>query len=177
MNKRLFNLVRGALFLAVGLILPFFTAQIPEIGNMLLPMHLPVLLCGLLCGPVYGGAVGFITPLLRSLLFGMPVFYPGALGMAFELMTYGAVIAILYALFRKKNTVAVYVSLLCAMLAGRLVWGLAQTVLLGVSGKTLALTAFWTSGFLNAVPGIVLQLILIPAIMILIQKFQQKKKN
>lgn len=176
MNTKLKKLIFSALLLALGLVLPFFTAQIPEIGNMLLPMHLPVLFCGLLCGPLYGGAVGFITPLLRSLLFGMPVLYPNAVGMAFELMTYGAVIGLLYALFRKKNLLSVYLSLVPAMLAGRIVWGIAQTVLLNFQGKSFALAVFWANGFANAIPGIVLQLILIPFSMVMIQKFQQKKK-
>ncbi|MBO5222552.1 MAG: ECF transporter S component [Clostridia bacterium] len=176
MNSRLRKTVYAALFLALGLVLPFLTAQIPEIGNMLLPMHLPVMLCGLVCGPLYGGLVGAVTPLFRSLLFGMPVFYPNALGMAFELLTYGAVIGILYRMYRKKNLLTLYGSLIPAMLAGRLVWGLAQTVLLSFSDKSFALAVFWTNGFANALPGILLQLILIPSLMILIQQFQQKHR-
>ncbi len=176
MNSRLRKTVYAALFLALGLVLPFLTAQIPEIGNMLLPIHLPVMLCGLVCGPLYGGLVGAVTPLFRSLLFGMPVFYPNALGMAFELLTYGAVIGILYRMYRKKNLLALYGSLIPAMLAGRLVWGLAQTVLLSFSDKSFALAVFWTNGFANALPGILLQLILIPFLMLTIQQLQQKHK-
>ena len=176
MNSRLRKTVYAALFLALGLVLPFLTAQIPEIGNMLLPMHLPVMLCGLVCGPLYGGLVGAVTPLFRSLLFGMPVFYPNALGMAFELLTYGAVIGILYRMYRKKNLLTLYGSLIPAMLAGRLVWGLAQTVLLSFSDKSFALAVFWTNGFANALPGILLQLILIPSLMLAIQQLQQKHK-
>ncbi|MBQ4322487.1 MAG: ECF transporter S component [Clostridia bacterium] len=176
MNSRLRKTVYAALFLALGLVLPFLTAQIPEIGNMLLPMHLPVMLCGLACGPLYGGLVGAVTPLFRSLLFGMPVFYPNALGMAFELLTYGAVIGILYRMYRKKNLLTLYGSLIPAMLAGRLVWGLAQTVLLSFSDKSFALAVFWTNGFANALPGILLQLILIPSLMLAIQQLQQKHK-
>lgn len=176
MNSRLRKTVYAALFLALGLVLPFLTAQIPEIGNMLLPMHLPVMLCGLVCGPLYGGLVGAVTPLFRSLLFGMPVFYPNALGMAFELLTYGAVIGILYRMYHKKNLLTLYGSLIPAMLAGRLVWGLAQTVLLSFSDKSFALAVFWTNGFANALPGILLQLILIPSLMLAIQQLQQKHK-
>ena len=86
------KLVLSALFMAIGLILPFFTGQIPAIGKMLLPMHIPVLLCGLICGWQYGLGVGFVLPLLRSLLFNFPAMYPNAVSMAFELALYGAVV-------------------------------------------------------------------------------------
>ena len=90
------KLVLSAMFIAVGLVLPFFTGQIPQIGKMMLPMHLPVFLCGLICGWPYGLAVGFVTPLLRSMIFSMPVMYPAAIAMAFELATYGFVAGFLY---------------------------------------------------------------------------------
>ena len=83
-------LVLSAMFLALGLVLPFFTGQIPQVGSMLLPMHLPVFLCGLICGWQYGAAVGFVTPLLRMSLFGMPPLLT-AVAMAFELAAYGGV--------------------------------------------------------------------------------------
>ncbi len=169
------HLVLAALFLAVGMILPFFTGQIKEIGNMLLPMHLPVLLCGLVCGWKYGGGVGLILPLLRSVCFGAPALYPNALSMAFELCTYGLLVGIFYGLFRKKNLWAVYGSLLPAMVGGRLVWGFVQTVLLGIDGKGFTLAAFWVGGFAKALPGIVLQIVLIPAIMILVQNMEKRR--
>ena len=77
------NLVLSAMFLALGLTLPFLTGQIPQIGQMLCPMHIPILLCGLVCGWKWGGVIGFITPLLRSVLFGMPVMFPNGIAMAF----------------------------------------------------------------------------------------------
>ena len=86
------NLVLGALFLALALVLPFFTGQIPQIGAMLCPMHLPILLAGFVCGGPVGAVVGFIAPLLRMVMFGMPPFYV-AIAMAFELLTYGLVSA------------------------------------------------------------------------------------
>ena len=89
------KLTYAALFLALAMVLPFLTAQIPEIGSMLSPMHIPVLLCGFLCGWPWGLAVGFIAPPLRSVLFGMPAMFPGAAAMAFELATYGAVSGLL----------------------------------------------------------------------------------
>ena len=95
-NQSLKNLTLTAFFIALGIVLPFLTGQIPRFGSMLLPMHIPVFLCGLICGWPYGLAVGFILPLLRSLLFSMPPMYPVAIAMAFELATYGFVAGILY---------------------------------------------------------------------------------
>ena len=89
----------AGLFLALGLLLPFLTGQIPQIGNMLLPMHIPVLLCGYFCGWRYGLAVGAAAPLLRSALFGLPPMFPIAVAMAFELAVYGLMTGLLYKRF------------------------------------------------------------------------------
>lgn len=164
------NLVLSAMFLAVGLVLPFFIGQIPAIGKMLLPMHIPVLLCGLICGWQWGLGVGFILPLLRSLLFGMPAMYPTAVAMAFELACYGAVIGFLYARSKYQCVKALYKCLIPAMLAGRLVWGGVMFLLMGLSGSAFTLEAFLAGSVLNAIPGIVLQLILIPAVMVLLDR-------
>lgn len=166
------KMVTAALLLAIGMVLPFFTGQIKEIGNMLLPMHLPVMLCGLICGWQYGLAVGLILPLLRSISFGMPVLYPTAISMAFELATYGFVIGLMYGKSRWKCLRSLYISLLSAMICGRLVWGGVQCVLLGVKGFTFRM--FLAGALLNAIPGIVLQLILIPAIMLLLHRKEKK---
>ncbi len=168
------KLVLSAMLLAAGLVLPFLTGQIPEIGKMLLPMHLPVMLCGLICGWQYGAGIGFVMPLLRSLLFGMPVIYPNAVAMAFELCAYGFTVGLLYAQMKKKTVLTVYLSLIPAMLFGRIVWGIAEVILLGLSGQSFAFAAFWAGAFATALPGIILQLILIPAIMLTLQKLLPK---
>ena len=160
------NMTLSAMFLALGLVLPLLTGQIPQIGNMLLPMHLPVFLCGLICGWQYGGVIGFITPLLRYVIFGMPVLYPTGLAMSLELMTYGIVAGLLYAISKWQCVVALYRCLIAAMVAGRVVWGIAEVVLLGLSGDSFTWQAFFAGAFLNAIPGIILQLILIPGIML-----------
>lgn len=164
------NLTLSAMFLALGLVLPLLTGQIPQIGNMLLPMHLPVFLCGLICGWQYGGVIGFITPLLRYVIFGMPVLYPTGLAMSLELMTYGIVAGLLYAISKWQCVVALYRCLIIAMLAGRAVWGVTEVILLGLSGDSFTWQAFFAGAFLNAVPGIILQLILIPAIMLALHR-------
>lgn len=155
----------SAMFMAIGLVLPFFTGQIQNIGNMLLPMHIPVFLCGLICGWKYGAVVGFILPLMRSALFGMPVMFPNAVAMSFELMTYGLVVGLIYLSFKKKNIIKTYISLIIAMIAGRLVWAVAQIIILGMLGNAFTAKMFIAGAFLNAIPGIIVQLILIPMIM------------
>ena len=169
-SERTKKLAYAALFLALCLVLPLLTGQIPQIGSMLLPMHIPVLLCGLVCGWQYGAAVGFVAPLLRSLLFTMPKLYPVAIAMAFELLTYGLVIGLVYRRLAKKGMVGVYAALITAMVAGRLVWGVAEVVLLGLNGNAFTAQAFLAGALLNAVPGILVQLILIPAVMAALQK-------
>lgn len=166
----LYRLALAAMFTAMGMMLPFLTMQMKEIGNMLLPMHLPVLLCGLVLGWKYGLAVGAILPLMRSLMFGMPVLFPSAVGMAFELAMYGFTVGFLFSHMKRKNLLTLYLSLITAMLAGRAVWGIAMTVLLFVGGNAFPFSAFLAGAFLNAVPGIVLQLVLIPSVMLLLDR-------
>ena len=165
MKQNVKNMTLAAMFLALGLVLPFLTGQIPQIGSMLLPMHIPVFLCGLICEWQYGAAVGFVLPLLRYALFGMPVIYPTGIAMSLELLTYGLVAGLLYALSRWQCIVALYRCLIAAMLAGRAVWGIAEIILLGVAGERFTWQAFMAGAFANAIPGILVQLILIPAVM------------
>lgn len=169
-NKKIEQLVLAAMFLALGMVLPFFTGQIPQIGKMLLPMHIPVLLCGLICGWKYGMAVGFVLPLLRSAVFTMPPMFPTAVGMAAELMTYGGVIGFLYAHSKWQCIVSLYRCLLVAMVSGRIVWGLVQMFLLGIWADGFTFQAFLAGALLNAIPGIIVQLILIPAVMLALHK-------
>ena len=164
------NLTLAAMFLAIGLLLPIFTGQIKQIGSMLLPMHIPVILCGLICGWQYGLGVGFILPLLRSAIFGMPILFPTGISMAFELAAYGFVVGFLYSHSRWKCVVALYRCMIIAMLSGRIVWGIVQTILLGLGENGFTFSAFIAGAFLNAIPGIILQLTLIPAIMIALNK-------
>jgi len=165
-NHPVRNLALAAMFLALGLALPFFTGQIPHIGQMLLPMHIPVILCGLICSPSYGLLVGLILPPLRYLLFSMPPIFPTGAAMAFELAAYGLFAGLFYCKSRHKCIVSLYRSLIFAMLLGRAVWGCAMAIFCGVSGAAFPLSAFLSGAFFTAIPGIVLQLVLIPAIMV-----------
>ncbi|MBR2812564.1 MAG: ECF transporter S component, partial [Solobacterium sp.] len=124
MNQNLRNLTVAGLCLALCIVLPFITGNIPQIGQALSPMHIPVLVCGFLAGPAYGAVVGFIGPLLRSVMFGMPPMMR-AIPMAFELCAYGAISGTIYKML-PKNMINVYVALIAAMLGGRAVWGIAS---------------------------------------------------
>lgn len=169
-NKTVKNLALSAMFLAIGLILPFLSGQIPQIGNMLLPMHIPVFLCTLICGWRYGLPMASILPLFRSFLFGMPHLYPNAIGMAFELAAYAFVAGFLYEKSHWQCTKALYRCLLTAMVTGRIVWGVAQAVLLGLGGSAFTIQMFVAGALLNAIPGIILQLVLIPAAMVALDR-------
>ena len=151
-------MVTAAVFVALGMVLPFFTGQIPTIGSMLLPMHIPVLICGYVCGWQWGLLVGLIVPILRSMTLGMPPMMPVAAAMAFELAAYGA------------STGLLYEKLIGAMIFGRIVWGLVSIVLYGIMGNAFSVQIFLSGALLKAVPGIILQLVLIPVIIITLRK-------
>ena len=163
------KLILTALFLALGYVLPFLTGQVPAVGKMLLPMHIPVLLCGFVCGWQYGLMVGFVVPLFRSVLAGMPVMMPTAVGMAFELATYGMISGLLYRKLTRKS-LHIYITLIGAMLGGRIVWGIVSILLYGIQGNAFSWQLFISGALLNAVPGIVLQLVLIPVIVMILEK-------
>ena len=162
--------VLSALFLALGLVLPFFTGLIPQIGKMLLPMHIPAMLCGFICGPVYGLIVGALMPLCRSAWFHMPQLYPTAIAMAFELGAYGFISGAVFKLRKTKGAASVYIALLLAILGGRVVWGIVMAVLLATQSTAFTFSMFAGSAFTTALPGIILQLILIPAVMLLLNR-------
>lgn len=182
------NLTLSGIFLALALVLPFLTGQIPEIGSMLLPMHIPVLLCGFLCGWTWGLGVGFIAPLLRSLLFGMPPLLNVAIPMAFELAAYGALAGLLYNWLKNnecrligsagkngKPIVNTYIALIVAMLLGRLAWGVAKFAVVSLfTTGFFTLPMFFAGAFVTAWPGIVLQLAIIPPIVIALERQSAK---
>jgi thiamine transporter ThiT len=162
------KIVLAGLMIALGIILPFATGQIPQIGSMLLPMHIPVMLCGFICGWKYGLAVGFIVPLLRSMMFSMPPMMT-AIVMAFELAAYGVITGLLYKVLPGKK-MKVYISLIVAMIVGRVVWGLVSLVIYGLTNAVFTWQIFIGGALLNAIPGIILQLIVVPALVLVIEK-------
>ena len=162
------KLTTSAVLLALGLVLPFFTGQIQEIGNRLLPMHLPIIICGFVCGWKYGLMTGAMTPLLRCILFSMPT-PVNAICMAFELATYGAVSGILY---RKTqgSRLRIYFGLVGAMISGRIIWGCVAMLIYGITQSPFTWRMFLGNSILNAIPGIVVQLVLIPIIILALEK-------
>ena len=170
------NLCIASVCLALCLVLPFLTGQDRTLGNVLCPMHIPVLLCGFLCGWPWGLAVGFIAPLLRCLIFQAPQLVT-ALAMAFELAAYGLLTGLFFRILPKKMPF-LYVSLVIAMIGGRLVLGAVNYImlftglpaLLGVAEFKYSLEIFWANGFVTAIPGIVLQILIVPSIVYLLQK-------
>ena len=163
------KLVLSGLFLALALVLPFFTGQIPQIGGMLCPMHLPVILCGFVCGGGWGAAVGFVAPLLRYLLFQMPPIYPTGLALAFEMAVYGFVCGWLY-LRLSGHKWRIYPALISAMVLGRVVWGIVRLILAGLSAQSFTMAAFISGALLTAIPGILLQLVLVPLLVTALER-------
>ncbi len=162
------KMVTTALLMAVGVVLPVSLHMVPSAGSVLLPMHIPVLLCGLLCGPLWGLACGLLTPVLSCLFTGMPplAYLPG---MVCELAVYGLAGGLLMRYVNTHSRVAdIYISLLGAMLAGRVVFGVLNAVIF-VAGA-YSLQVWVVAAFVTALPGIVIQLVLLPAIVLALQK-------
>lgn len=159
------RLTLTAMFIALGYLLPFLTGQIPQFGTMLGPMHIPALLCGFVCGWQYGLVAGAIMPLLRSATLGMPYIFPNAVAMAFELAAYGCAAGLLYRAL-PKHIAFVYVTLVLSMLIGRAVWGLASAVLMMGTENVFTTQAFLAGAFINAWPGIVLHILVIPPVVL-----------
>lgn len=159
------NLILAAFCLALGLVLPS-AFHVIGAGPVFLPMHIPVLLCGMLCGWQYGLAVGFIVPLFSSVLTGMPPIFPTAPAMMLELGCYGFLTGALY----QKLSKNLYLSLLLSMFGGRLVSGIANAIFLGIANRPYGFSAFISGAFITSLPGIVLQLVLVPLLVVSLQK-------
>ena len=168
-SLRIQKMTYAAIYLAIAMVLPFLTGQIRQIGQMLCPMHLPVLLCGFVCGWQWGLAVGAIAPVLRAVVFGMPQLYPTAVAMTFELAVYGAVSGLLYHFLPRKKWL-VYPELVIAMIAGRIVLGCAHLIIAGIAHSEYTWAIFLAGAVTNAIPGIILQLILIPILVFTMEK-------
>ena len=163
------KLTYSAVCLALCMVLPFLTGQIPQIGSALCPMHIPVLLAGFLCGPWWAMAVGAVAPILRFALFGMPPLFPTGAAMCFELATYGLISGLLYNRLPRKHR-SIYLALISAMLAGRIIWGCVMVILLGTGETAFTRAAFLAGAFVNAIPASIVHILLIPLIVLALQK-------
>lgn len=167
-KKYIWEMVVSALCVALGIVLPVAVHGIPNAGSILLPMHIPVLLCGLLCGPAYGIACGILTPLLSSLITSMP---PMAMlpSMICELAVYGFVAGLLILVIRTGSQVAnVYISLIGAMLVGRVVYGVVNALIFRAGEYSMQM--WLTASFVTALPGIIIQLVLLPLVVLALRK-------
>lgn len=162
------RLILAALCVALGVVLPLAFHAVANAGSIFLPMHIPVLLCGLICGWPYGLACGILTPLLSSVFTGMPpmAYLPS---MLCELAVYGFVSGLLMRQIKTGKLLAdLYLSLIAAMLAGRFVFGLLNALIFRAGSYSLAI---WVSAsFITALPGIVIQLAVIPALVLALKK-------
>lgn len=167
--SRIKQLSLSAFFLALGLVLPFaFHSFGPQAGTIFLPMHIPVLLCGFVCGSSYGALVGALTPLLSATLTGMPPLMPTGIAMCLELLTYGFISGLLV------KRLPLYPTLIITMLAGRVVSGCVNLLLLSMAGKAYTLSIFLTTAFVTAIPGILLQLAVVPLLVHVIYKVKMQ---
>ncbi len=173
-RKTILNITISAISLALTMVLPLITANIPQVGKLLLPMHLPVIICGFICGWKYGLLVGAIAPILRYLIFGMPVLYPSGIGMSFELAAYGFVSGMLFNVFSKlrmKLMINTYITLIIALISGRLVWGIVRyTLTLIDHSLKFTFKMFITGAIMDAWLGIIIQIIIIPLMVIALSK-------
>ena len=167
-KKYIWELVISALCVALGIVLPMTMHSIPNAGSILLPMHIPVLLCGLLCGPAYGLACGILTPLLSCVLTSMPSW--GYLpSMLCELAVYGFIAGLLIVLIRTGSQVAnVYISLVGAMLLGRVVYGVVNALIFRAGAYSMEM--WLTASFVTALPGIIIQLVVLPLVVLALRK-------
>lgn len=157
------KLVLTAVCSALCVIVPMAFHSIPNAGQVFLPMHIPVLLCGMLCGWPYGLACGLIGPSLSSLLTGMPL--PAVLpGMLVECAVYGCASGLLLRYVRTGNRYAdLYISLVPAMLLGRVLSGIVKGLILTPG---LSLAAWASASFVTSLPGIAIQLLLVPILVL-----------
>ena len=162
------KLVLTALSAAIGVVLPQAFHMIPNAGSVILPMHIPVLIAGFLVGPVYGLACGIITPLLYHLIFSMPP-APVLPGMLCELAVYGLMSGLLNKAVKMENQLAkVYVVLIGAMLCGRITYGILNALIFRAGSYSMQ--AWLSAAFVTAIPGIIIQLLLIPILVIRLRR-------
>lgn len=156
------QLVLTALFIAIGVILPQAFHAIPNAGSIFLPMHIPVLVSGYAVGPLFGLLCGILTPILSHFIFGMPP-TPMLGQMICELGVYGLMTGVLNRTIKTRNgLVKNYLVLIGAMLCGRLTYGILNALVFRAGNYSLQ--AWTAAAFVTALPGIIIQLLLIPVL-------------
>lgn len=166
-KSKSYNMVLSGFLMAMGILLPLATSHAFGIpGTILLPMHLPILILGLVCGPFYGALGGIMVPILSSILTGMPPSYPMLPIMIGELTTYGLISGMIHF----KLNQSIFTSLVSAMICGRMTYAIIFTILFNLAkGPFKALSV--SAAFITGLPGITMQLILIPIVVRLINHY------
>ncbi len=157
----------AAVCAALCVVLPVAFHAVPNAGSVFLPMHIPVLICGMICGWPYGLVCGILGPLLSSVLTGMP---PASVlpAMMVECGVYGLTAGLMLRVLRTGKTyLDLYIALTAAMLAGRVVSGIAKAL---IFSPGLAMSAWVASSFVTALPGIGIQLVFLPSVVVALMK-------
>jgi len=168
MRIRTKDLVMASVLLAIGILLPLIIHISGINGAIFLPMHIPVLIAGLIVGSPLGFIIGILSPIVNNLLTGMPPI-PILWIMIVELAIYGLLSGYLY----RRIKMSLLPSLILSMIIGRI--GAALTLLaLGMGfGLSVPPMNIYIKGItLTALPGIIIQIILIPAIIRAYEKSQ-----
>ena len=165
------ELVLSGLLLASGIIIPMIFHIFGMTGPIALPMHIPVLIGGLLLPPQLAFALGIITPITSGLLTGMPVMFPMAIIMALELGIYGLTAS----LAARKFKLSIFPALIISMIAGRIAAGLTVALLVQLFGLKMNPLIFIQGAIITGIPGIIIQLIFIPALIHAIKSYFQMK--
>lgn len=165
MNSKTRKITYSALFLALGVIFPQIFHLFGGTGPVFLPMHIPVLLSGFFLGGTSAALVGFITVLISAALTGMPQ-VPILYFMLVEVTVYGLAAGLAY----RKLRLNVYVSLISAMIVGRLALSLSVFTLQPLLGLKLSPLGYITGALTQGLPGIILQLIFIPIVVLSIER-------
>ena len=172
MNTNVKKLCLSALFLALGLIFTIVCRFFgPTVEQIILPMHIPVLLCSIICGASYGVLIGLIMPLLASTLSGFPMFLPVAIALSVELAVYGVL------MHWMKQHLSLPIAMLVTILLGRTVSGLLYLLLLGYQQQTITLSIFISIAYITALPGCILQWIMVPTLVKTVMHMKQQPKR
>ncbi len=176
MKKSIFKICLSALLLSLAYVLPFITNGIPQVGTLISPMHIPAFLAGYLLGPLYGGLVSFIMPFTRYLFFGSP-YFPTYISMSFELFAYAYFAGLFKKIFIKKmsNGLSIYISLIISIILGKIVWGIAKYILSFFIYKGFTIEMFFIDGFVSCWLSFIILTILIPPIVLAVDKISNKK--
>ena len=152
------KLTRSGLLIALGIIIPYFFHIFGISGRIFLPMHFPPLLGGFLVGPLYGAIIGAVLPVLNSMISGIPQM-PTMAFMVVELAVFGLVAGMLY---RKFN---LFISLIISMLVGRIIYFILFALFIEFTNPLV----YIFSGIASSLPGVIGQLLLIPAIVTVLE--------